>query len=145
MVSVKPKPRTVDDYLADVQPEQRATLEKLRRTIHAVAPKTEECISYGIPAFRLNGHALVFFAAWAKHCAFYPGSSATLKKFRNDLTGFHTSKGTIQFTPDQPLAQALVKKLVKARLVENPEKKPVSSAQSAVKNRDKIQRKRKIL
>jgi uncharacterized protein YdhG (YjbR/CyaY superfamily) len=145
MASAKSKPRTIDDYLAGVKPDQRRALEKLRRTVRGVAPRAAECISYGIPAFRLNGRSLVFFGAWAKHCAFYPGSSATLKKFRNDLTGFHTSKGAIQFTPDRPLAPALVKKLVRARMLENPEKKSVSSAQSAVKNRDKIQKKRKIL
>ncbi|PYL60652.1 MAG: hypothetical protein DMF31_04030 [Verrucomicrobia bacterium] len=93
----------------------RDILGKLRQTIHDVVPNAEECISYGIPAFRLNRRALVFFGAWAKHCAFYPGSSASLKKFRSDLKGFQISKGTIRFSPDNPLPVALVKKLVKAR------------------------------
>jgi len=94
-------------------------LAKLRKTIHAVAPKVEECIRYGIPAFRLNGRSLVFFGAWANHCSFYPGSSRTLRKFQSDLKGFQTTKGTIRFSPDNPLPLALVKKLVKARLAEN--------------------------
>jgi uncharacterized protein YdhG (YjbR/CyaY superfamily) len=102
-----------------VTAEQRVALEKVRQSIRAVAPEAEECISYGIPAFRLNGRSLVFFGAWADHCSFYPGSSATLKKFRNDLKDFERSKGTIRFSPDKPLPSALVKKLVKARMAEN--------------------------
>ena len=116
---MKSKPRTLDEYLAGVDVDQRVALEKLRETIRAVAPGVEECISYGIPAFRLNGRSLVFFGAWANHCAFYPGSSKILKKFRNDLKGFQISKGTIRFSPDNPLMASLVKKLVKARIAEN--------------------------
>jgi uncharacterized protein YdhG (YjbR/CyaY superfamily) len=79
---------TIDEYLSEVKPDQRVALEKLRKAMRAVAPSAEECISYGIPAFRLNGRSLVFFGAWANHCSSYRGSSATLKKFRNDLKGF---------------------------------------------------------
>ena len=113
------KPRTIDEYLAGVSAEQRIVLEKLRETIHTVAPRAEECISYGIPAFRLNGRPLVFFGAWANHCSFYPGSSTTLKKFRGDLKGFQITKGTIRFSPDNPLPTTLEKKLIKARMAEN--------------------------
>ena len=119
MVLVKQKPATIDEYLARVSPGKRALLQKLRKTIRAVAPKVEECISYGIPAFRLNGCSLVFFGAWANHCSFYPGSSATLKKFQSDLKGFQITKGTIRFSPDNPLPLALVKKLLEARIAEN--------------------------
>src|SRR5213080_3569501 len=79
----------------------------------------EERISYGIPAFRLNGRSLVFFGAWVNHCSFYPGSSTTLKNFRDDLKGFQVRKGTVRFSPDNPLPITLVKKLVKARIAEN--------------------------
>jgi uncharacterized protein YdhG (YjbR/CyaY superfamily) len=119
MESTNPKPKTIDEYLADVNADHRDALQKLRKTIHAVAPKAEECISYGIPAFRLNRRSLVFFGAWANHCAFYPGSSATLKKLRNELRDFQTSKGTLRFSPDKPVPVALVKKLLKARIAEN--------------------------
>jgi uncharacterized protein YdhG (YjbR/CyaY superfamily) len=119
MPLAKRKPQTIDEYLATAKPDQRRMLAKLRKTIHAVAPKVEECISYGIPAFRLNGRSLVFFGAWANHCSFYPGSSTTLKKFRGDLKGFQITKGTVRFSPDNPLPLALVKKLVKARIREN--------------------------
>jgi uncharacterized protein YdhG (YjbR/CyaY superfamily) len=66
--------KTIDQYLAALGDEQRAALEKLRKDIRAAAPAVEECISYQIPAFRLDGRLLVAFGAWAKHCAFYPGS-----------------------------------------------------------------------
>ncbi|HEU5247508.1 MAG TPA: DUF1801 domain-containing protein [Candidatus Udaeobacter sp.] len=115
---MKQKPTTIDEYLATVKPEQRAALQKLRRTIHAAASTVEECISYGIPAFRLNGRSLVFFGAWANHCSFYPGSSKTLKNFQSDLKDFQVSKGTIRFSSDNPLPTALVKKLVKTRIAE---------------------------
>jgi uncharacterized protein YdhG (YjbR/CyaY superfamily) len=118
MALAKRKPSPIDEYLADVKPDQRATLERLRKSIHAAAPGAEECISYGIPAFRLNGRTLVFFGAWANHCSFYPGSSTTLKKFQDDLKGFKVSKGTIRFSPDNPLPVPLVRKLVKARIAE---------------------------
>jgi len=116
---MKSKPRTIDEYLEKVKADQRATLEKLRKTIVAAAPGVEECISYGIPAFRLNGRSLVFFGAWANHCSFYPGSSKTLKKLQGDLKGFQITKGTIRFSHDNPLPLTLVKKLVKARIAEN--------------------------
>jgi uncharacterized protein YdhG (YjbR/CyaY superfamily) len=115
----KPKPVTIDEYLALVSADQRAALEKLRQTIHNAAPKAEEYISYGLAAFRLNGRPLVAFGASAQHCAFYPMSSTTVKTFETELKNFETSKGTIRFTPDKPLPAALVKKLVKARVKEN--------------------------
>ena len=71
------------------------------------------------PRFRLNGRLLVGFAAWSNHCSFYPMSSKTLKKFRNELRNFQTSKGTLRFSPDKPMPVALVKKLLKARIAEN--------------------------
>jgi len=116
---MKRNPKTVDEYLASVNSDHREALQKIRETVQAVAPNAEECISYGIPAFRLKGRSLVFFGAWANHCAFYPGSSATLKKFRNELRDFQTSKGTLRFSPDKPVPVALVKKLLKARIAEN--------------------------
>jgi uncharacterized protein YdhG (YjbR/CyaY superfamily) len=118
MALTKRKPTTIDEYLADVKPDQRSVLATLRKSIHSVAPEAEECISYGIPAFRLNGRSLVFFGAWANHCSFYPGSSTTLKNFRTDLKPFQVTKGTIRFSPDKPLPIALVKKLLKARIAE---------------------------
>jgi uncharacterized protein YdhG (YjbR/CyaY superfamily) len=113
------KPKTVDEYLAAVSADKRAALEKLRKAIRAAAPKTEECISYGLAAFRLNGKPLVAFGATANHCALYPMSSSTVSAHKDDLKGYDTSKGAIRFQADKPLPAALVRKLVKARIAEN--------------------------
>ena len=113
------KPSTIDEFLTGVTGDRRAALDDLRRAIRSVVPKAEECISYGLAAFRLDGRALVAFGGWANHCALYPMSSGTLKAFQDQLKGFETSKGTIRFTTTKPLPTALVKKLVKARIAEN--------------------------
>jgi uncharacterized protein YdhG (YjbR/CyaY superfamily) len=115
------KPKTIDEYLAGLPDKQRVALEKLRKTIRSAAPKAEECISYGLAAFRQNG-MLVGFGASAKHLAFYPMNSTTVKAFKDELKDFETSKGTIRFQPDKPLSAAVVRKLVKARIAENTEK-----------------------
>jgi len=108
--------KTPDDYLATLSPDKRAALKKLRRTIKAAAPAADECVSHGIPAFRLNGKLLVFYGAGKNHCAFYPGS--TIQSLKADLRSYDTSKGTIRFSPDKPLPAALVRKLVKLRIAE---------------------------
>jgi uncharacterized protein YdhG (YjbR/CyaY superfamily) len=113
------KPKTIDGYLAAVSADQRGTLEQLRATIRAAAPKAEECISYGLAAFRLEGRMLVAFGATPNHCAFFPMSSLTVEAHKDALRDFDTSKGTIRFQPDKPLPTALVRKLVKARMAEN--------------------------
>ena len=112
------KPKTVDEYLAAVSDDKRAALEKLRKTIKAVAPKAEECINYGLAAFRLNGKNLVAFGASAKHCSFHPMDGHTVEAFKEELKDFATSKGTIRFSSDKPLPATLVRKLGKARLAE---------------------------
>lgn len=113
------KPQTIDAYLSALSDEQRRALEKLRKTIKAVAPKAEECISYRLPAFRLDGRMLVAFGARANHCAFYPMSSSTIATHAYDLEGYDTSPGAIRFRADEPLPVPLVRKLVKARIAEN--------------------------
>lgn len=109
------KPKTIDEFLADVQPKQRVALNLLRRAIRAAAPKAEECISYGVPAFRLDGKFLVAFAPAAKHCSFYPGGLA-VESFERELKGYDLSKGTIRFQPEKPLPAGLIRKLVKTRI-----------------------------
>src|SRR5258708_5145274 len=115
----KGKPKNIDEYLAGLSDDKRAALEKLRKTIKAVAPKAEECITYGLAAFRLDGKPLVGFGATANHCAFYPMSSITIKAHQHDLEAYDTSKGAIRFQGEKPLPVALVRKLVKARIAEN--------------------------
>lgn len=112
------KPKTIDEYLAAVSDDQRAALEKLRKTIRATVPQAEECINYGVAAFRLNGKALVGFGASAKHCSFYPMSGSTVTAHQDELKDYKTTKGSIHFQPNNPLPAALVRKLVKARIAE---------------------------
>jgi uncharacterized protein YdhG (YjbR/CyaY superfamily) len=112
--AAKAPAKTIDAYLAKVAADQREALEKLRRAIKAAAPDAEECISYRMPAFRLNGKMLVCFGATTKHCAFYPG--AVVQAHTEDLRDYDVSKGTVRFQPDRPLPISLVKKLVKARI-----------------------------
>ena len=114
----KTKAKSIDEYLAALSDDKRAALTKLRKTIKVAAPKAEECISYQLPAFHLNG-MLVAFGATANHCAFYPMSSTTVEAFKDGLKGYEISKGTVRFQADKPLPVALVRKLVKARIAEN--------------------------
>ena len=112
------KPKTFDEYLAALSEENRAALEKVRKVIRAAAPEAQECISYGLAAFRLDGKPLVGLGASETHCAFYPMTGHTVAAFKDDLKGYDTSKGTIRFPADKPLPAALVRKLVKARIKE---------------------------
>ncbi len=114
------KPTTIDGYLAALSDDKRATLEKIRKAIRAAAPKAEECISYGIPAFRLDGRLVAGFSASARHCSFFPMSGSTVETLQDELAGYETSKGTIRFAADRPLPAALVRKLVRARIAETP-------------------------
>jgi uncharacterized protein YdhG (YjbR/CyaY superfamily) len=113
------KPETVDAYLAALPGDRRAALEQLRRTISAAVPQAEERISYGLPAFRVDGRMLVGFGATANHCALYLMSSSTVQAHTDELQGYDTSKGTIRFQPQQPPPADLVRKLVRARIEEN--------------------------
>jgi len=110
--------RTVDDYLAALPEEARATLEKLRKTIKAAAPRADEVISYQIPTYKYHG-PLVAFAAFKNHCSFYVLSSSFLDAHMDELKAYDTAKGTIRFPIGNPLPAALVKKLVKARMEDN--------------------------
>jgi uncharacterized protein YdhG (YjbR/CyaY superfamily) len=115
-------PKNTDEYIAKIPEPARTTLKKVRAVIRSVVPRgTTEIISYGMPAFKHNG-VLVWFAAFSKHCSLFPGSSV-LRAFQDELKGYATSKGTIQFPVDKPLPAALVKKLVKARIAENERRK----------------------
>jgi uncharacterized protein YdhG (YjbR/CyaY superfamily) len=110
-------PKTVDGYLARVPEPARSTLKKVRAAIRSAAPPgATETISYGMPAFKYKG-MLVWFAAFSNHCSLFPGAGV-IEEFKNELKGFSTSKGTIQFPVDKPLSAALIKRMVKARIAQ---------------------------
>jgi uncharacterized protein YdhG (YjbR/CyaY superfamily) len=113
----KSAPKSVDEYLARVREPARSTLKKVRAAIRsALPPKATETISYGMPAFKYK-QTLIWFAAFANHCSIFP-TATVIEQFKNELKGFTTSKGTIQFPTNKPLPSALIKKLVKVRLAQ---------------------------
>ena len=110
--------KTIDEYLAKVSGEQRRVLDELRRVLRSLLPEAEECISYGMPAFRLEGRIVAGFAATSKGGSYYPFSGSTLASLGRELEGYSSTKSALHFTPQSPLPRALVRKLVKARLAE---------------------------
>lgn len=130
MKATKEKPRTIDEYLAPLSDEKRAALEKLRKAIRSAAPAAEECISYGIPAFRIGGRLLVGFGAAVNHCAFYSGAYP-LEAHKKELQAYDTGKGTIRFQAERPLPATLVRKLVKTRIAERGPGQPATKSRAA--------------
>ena len=118
LVATKNKnPKDIDDYADRFPKEVQQLLQKMRLTIKNAAPKAEETISYGIPAFRLNG-MLVWFAAFKSHIGFYPGAGAIVA-FNEELSAYKRAKGSVQFPFDEPLPLALVSRMVKFRVKQN--------------------------
>ena len=115
---MRSKPATIDDYLSRVTPEQRAALQKLRETIRSIIPEADECISYNLPAFRLDGRVVAGFAATASGCSYYPFSGKTLKTLARDVARYRGTKGSLHFEIGKPLPKALVRKLIKTRIAE---------------------------
>ena len=107
--------RDVDEYLAALDEPKRGTLERLRNTILEIVPEAEQCISYGMPAFRLDGKVIAGFAAFKNHLSYFPHSGSVLPELAPDLVGYAVSKGTLQFAVDAPLPKAIVKKLIAVR------------------------------
>jgi uncharacterized protein YdhG (YjbR/CyaY superfamily) len=121
-------PKDIDDYIDRFQKEVQQLLSQMRRTIHKAAPKATETISYGMPAFALNG-MLVWFAAHKGHIGFYPKASA-MAAFKKELSGYKNSKGAVQFPFDEPLPLALITRMVKFRIRENLAKKKEKVSQA---------------
>ena len=105
----------VDDYLANVPAEQRELLSALRRRVAELVPDAVETISYGMPAFKVDGRFFISYAAWKKHCSIYPIDDGMLTRHADAIRGYGHTKGGLHFTPQQPLPDALLQDLVRQR------------------------------
>jgi uncharacterized protein YdhG (YjbR/CyaY superfamily) len=111
------KPKDIDAYISSFPQDIQQRLEQFRATVKKAAPGAEEVISYGMPAFKLNG-LLVWFAGYSKHIGFYPRVSA-IAAFKKELSSYKGAKGSVQFPLDRPLPLGLIAKIVKFRMKEN--------------------------
>jgi uncharacterized protein YdhG (YjbR/CyaY superfamily) len=108
--------REIDTYLRSLDDPKRSTLETLRRTILEVIPEAEQGMSYGVPAFRLEGKVVAGFAAFKNHLSYLPHSGSVFPELKDDLALYKTSTGALQFPIDRPLPKSLVKKLIAVRM-----------------------------
>ena len=114
--------RTIDEYINTFPPDIQKILERIRQTVREAAPEAIETISYQMPAFKLNGRNLVYFAAFKNHIGFYPIPSG-IEAFKKELAPYIKGKGTLQFPLNRPVPYDLVKKIVVFRAKENLAKK----------------------
>lgn len=119
----KSTPKDIDEYIAGFPQDVQEILEKIRATVREAAPEAKEKISYGMPAFTLNGN-LVYFAAFKNHIGFYPIPSG-IEEFKEELSVYKQGKGSVQFPLDEPMPYELITRIVKFRAQENLEKAKV--------------------
>ena len=117
----RPKYATIEEYIANFPGDVRPVLEKIRSTIQKAAPKAEETISYQIPAFKLNGRILVYFAAFKNHVSLYP-APRNAAEFKDELADYRGGKETVQFPLEKPVPYDLIRSIVKFKLKQNVEK-----------------------
>lgn len=109
---------TVDDYLAEAPEPHRSTLRELRATLSRLLPDAEETISYGVPAFKVEGKAIAGYAHYKNHCSYFPHSGSVLPLLSNELESYEWSRGTLKMPVDEPLPAALVARLVEVRMAQ---------------------------
>jgi uncharacterized protein YdhG (YjbR/CyaY superfamily) len=114
----------IEAHLAALPADQRASLQRLRETIAAVAPEAEETISYGMPAFRYHGRALVSYSGFKAHNSLFPMSAALIEAHADEFAAFATSKGTLRFTSEHPLPRHLVDLIVRERMAQIDARRP---------------------
>jgi uncharacterized protein YdhG (YjbR/CyaY superfamily) len=108
----------IDTYLDGLDEPKRSTLQQLRETILEIVPDAEQCISYGLPAFRVHGRVVAGFAAFKNHLSYLPHSGSVLPELGADTAGYGGTKSSLHFPVDQPLSRPLVEKLIALRLQE---------------------------
>jgi len=110
-------PQSIDEYLANVDPERRAVLERIRTLVKELVPTAEEKMSYRMPTLMYRGRALVYFTASKNHMSFFPSSWA-IEELRERLAGYKTTEHAIQFTLQNPLPDELIEALVRVHVRE---------------------------
>ena len=105
----------IDAYLAELPEPKRGSLEQLRRRILTAIPEATECLSYGMPAFKVDGKVVAGFAAFKNHLSYVPHSGSVLPALADELAGYQMTKGSLHFPIDQPLEQDLVSLLVRTK------------------------------
>ena len=110
--------KEIDHYLGTLDEPKRATLVQLRDTIVAIVPDAEQCISYGMPAFKLGGKTIAGFAAFKSHLSYLPHSGSVIPQLAKETEGYTKTKGSLHFPVDRPLSKKLVKQLLDARMAE---------------------------
>ena len=110
--------KSVDDYIATHPDDVQAILRRVRTTIRQAVPSAEEVISYQIPAYKLHGGTVIFFAGWKQHYSLYPASDRVVEVFKDDLAAYEVSKGTIRFPLSQPVPVKLIEGIAKLRAQE---------------------------
>lgn len=105
----------INDYLSKIKEPQKSALQHISDVISQVAPDATEAISYGMPGYKYKGKYLITFAAFKNHLSIFPGAHA-IEALQNDLSEFKQSKGTVQFTVEKPIPDAVLKKIVKVRI-----------------------------
>jgi uncharacterized protein YdhG (YjbR/CyaY superfamily) len=108
----------IDQYLGTLDEPKRATLAQLRDTIVALVPDADQCISYGMPAFKLRGKTIAGFAAFKSHLSYLPHSGSVIPQLAKETEGYTKTKGSLHFPVDEPLPKRLVKELLDARMAE---------------------------
>ncbi|HKN61575.1 MAG TPA: DUF1801 domain-containing protein [Candidatus Acidoferrales bacterium] len=117
---------SVDDYI-DAQPDHvRGVLHRVRSIIRRALPKAEEVISYQIPAYRLQGERVLFFAGWKRHYSLYPAGERLVAAFKSELAPYEIRKGTIRFPLSEPIPVKLIERIAKFRAKETSAKRPGS-------------------
>ena len=129
--------KSVDDYIATKPEAVQAILERVRGTIRNAVPRAQEVISYQIPAYKLDGGTVIFFAGWKEHYSLYPASDRLVKAFKSDLAPYKVSKGTIRFPLDEPVPLKLIADIAKFRAKETSERLKAKAAIKTVKKTEK--------
>ena len=122
---VRRKPNAIDEYLRSLPNDRRQLLQDLRGKIRSIVPDAEECISYRMPAFRVNGAIVAGFCATSKGCSYFPFSGSTLTSLAGYLNRYDRTKSSLHFSADNPISTALLRKLIRTRIREMDESSPV--------------------